>query len=292
MKLYIVSGRSGSGKTTALNVFEDLEYYCVDNLPCTLIPVLLEQIRQEHTFNTAVVGIDARNLTDQLRQFPSVLQELKAKSYDCTTIFLDADDKALIKRFSETRRKHPLTDATTSLTEAIIQERDILEPIASKADIVIDTTLLNLHQLRDLLTTRITKNKKRELSILFYSFGFKHGTPPDVDLVFDVRCLPNPHWISQLRSLTGLDSPVIDFLRPQKNVQQMIGDIEHFLTRWLPSFVASNRCYMTIAIGCTGGQHRSVYIAEELNTRIGRVFQNVQVRHKQIAMPYRPTDRL
>ena len=281
MKLFIVSGRSGSGKTTALHVFEDLGYYCVDNLPCSLIPELIHQVELEQTVDTAVLGIDARNLIAQLPQFPDVISQLKAKHISCTTIYLDADDTTLMQRFSETRRKHPLSNTKTSLTEAIAKEKEILQPISNKADIHINTTQLNLHQLRDLIKSRITETKPG-ISILFYSFGFKHGAPPDADLIFDVRCLPNPYWINQLRQYTGLDEPVIEFLSEQGPVGKMIADLSQFLDYWLPKFEANNRSYMTVGIGCTGGQHRSVYIAEALYQHFQKTFHNVQVRHRQI----------
>ncbi len=285
MELFIISGRSGSGKTTALHVFEDLDFYCVDNLPCTLIPELLDQTEKEQTLEAAVVGIDARNLTQQLIQFPNIIDALKKRDITCTIIYLDADEKALLKRFSETRRKHPLSDTSTSLAEAIAKEKEILYPIASKADLSIDTTHLNLHQLRDLVISRISTQNRSRLSILLYSFGFKHGLPTDADMVFDVRCLPNPHWIAQLRQYTGLDKPVIDFLKEQDPVQKMIDDIATYLDYWLPKFEANNRSYMTIAIGCTGGQHRSVFIAETLCAHVRQHFSSTQVRHQQIPNP-------
>lgn len=282
MQLFIISGRSGSGKTTVLQVFEDLDHYCVDNLPVSLIPELITNIESEETIDTAVIGIDARNLGAQLEGFPAILQTLKDRHITCTTLYLDADENTLLKRFSETRRKHPLSDASTSLAEAIAKEKAILYPIESRADHIIDTSHLSLHQLRDLIKGRITGNEHTGMSVLFYSFGFKHGLPRDADLVFDVRCLPNPYWISSLRQYTGLDEPVKEFLSDQAPVKKMIQDIQSFLADWLPNFEANNRSYMTVAIGCTGGQHRSVYVSESLCEHFKKSIENVQVRHRQL----------
>ena len=291
MKVFLVSGRSGSGKTTALHVLEDLGFYCVDNLPIGLIPQLVKQIRDDssawpeagnETTSDIAIGVDARNAPKQLAAFKSVLQEMRDTAIDFQIVYLDADDKTLLKRFSETRRKHPISNAEVSLAEAIIKEREILDPIALAADLTIDTSNLSLHQLRDLMKNRINRDVEEAMALLFQSFGFKHGIPIDADLVFDVRCLPNPYWKRNLRSQTGLDQPVIEFLQQQEAVSAMVADITQYLERWLPHFQANSRSYMTVAIGCTGGQHRSVYIANALSEAFTGQFSNVQVRHREL----------
>lgn len=284
MQVVIVSGRSGSGKTTALHVLEDIGFYCVDNLPVGLLPQLTRQLKSDHPSQTehVAVGVDARNAPTQLANFLNILRQLDAEKIDHQIVFLDADDHTLLKRFSETRRKHPISDAKVSLPEAIKKESDILHPISSNAGLNIDTSHLSLHDLRDLIKKQFDKTQDARMAILFQSFGFKVGVPPDTDLMFDVRCLPNPHWVRELRALTGLDQGVIQFLEGQDTVAQMINDIEHFLRRWLPQFEQNNRSYMTVAIGCTGGQHRSVYIAQSLSERFSPDYPNVQVRHREL----------
>jgi UPF0042 nucleotide-binding protein len=286
MKLCLISGRSGSGKTTTLHVLEDLGFYSVDNLPIALIPKLVSELCQDNAScpTEVAIGIDARNLPSQLAKFPDVIADLQTREaliYEI--IFLDADDGTLLKRFSETRRKHPVSDKNVSLPEAIHEERIILDPIADAAHLTIDTTHLSLHQLRDTIKSRLGGNKKGNgIALLFQSFGFKHGIPVDADLVFDVRCLPNPYWVVCLRGLTGLEQPVIDFLNAQPSVKLMLDDLKHYLTTWLPKFEENNRSYMTVAIGCTGGQHRSVYFAEKLGETFKPLFDNVQIRHRQL----------
>ena len=286
MKLCLISGRSGSGKTTALHVLEDLGFYSVDNLPIALIPNLVSELFQDTLSCPAevAIGIDARNLPSQLAKFPSIVADLQSrKDLSFEIIFLDASDDTLLKRFSETRRKHPVSDANISLTEAISEERSILEPIINEANLTIDTTYLSLHQLRDTIKLRLGgQTKDLGIALLFQSFGFKHGIPVDADLVFDVRCLPNPYWVNRLRGNTGVDQPVINFLEEQSSVKLMLEDLEHFLRTWLPKFEENNRSYMTVAIGCTGGQHRSVYIAEKLGKTFKTLFGNVQIRHRQL----------
>ncbi|MBK8188503.1 MAG: RNase adapter RapZ [Cellvibrio sp.] len=247
MQLVIVSGLSGSGKTTALHVLEDVGYNCIDNLPVSLLPALVAQIHihKDDKLKFAI-GIE------------------------------------LIQRFSETRRKHPLSDSNTSLAEAIASEQKLLEPIRDSADQIIDSSHLTLHELRDLVKARVVGRQESTMAILFESFGFKHGLPVNADLVFDARCLPNPHWKADLRSLTGKDQPVIDFLHSEKAVGEMLQDIRGYLARWLPRYQANNRSYITIAIGCTGGQHRSVYLSEALQAYFTKEFSDVQVRHRDI----------
>jgi UPF0042 nucleotide-binding protein len=284
MKLIIISGRSGSGKSTALNVLEDVGYYCIDNLPIGLLFPLTEAALQNHRqrLSKIAVSIDARNLSNELSNFGDIYSELSEKPIDIEIIYLDALNQTLFKRFHATRRKHPLSSDTLSLKEAIEAERKLLEPISSRADLSIDTSDLGMYELRDMIKERVAGHKMQDLALLFQSFGFKHGVPIDADIVFDVRCLPNPYWDHSLRQYTGLEQPVIDFLARQPESDEMIQDIANYLTKWLPRFRASNRSYMTIAIGCTGGQHRSVYICELLRKQFSALYGNVQVRHKEL----------
>ena len=265
-RLVVVSGRSGSGKTSALNILEDVGFDCIDNLPPSLLPDLIKQLNSERINDDLrlAVGIDARNLVGDLNKLPDILAGLEASGIEVSVIFLQARRNDLIRRYSETRRKHPLSSGTVSLPEAIDLEAKILSPILNISDRNIDTSGLSLHQLRDLVKNTIVPNSPGHMAILFESFGFKKGLPDASDFIFDVRCLPNPYWKQELRSLTGYDEDVIEFLESQVDVAAMLSDIIGFLTRWIPKFQANNRSYLTISIGCTGGQHRSVYIANRL----------------------------
>jgi len=281
MKLVIVSGLSGSGKSIALQVLEDLEYYCIDNLPINMFEALTKEIiSAKHEY--VAIGIDARNVTSELEHFPKQIKQLEKNNIDCEIFFLEASDATLIKRFSETRRKHPLSNPEVPLNEAVIQERFLLEPISSKADLRIDTSATNVHQLRDLIKARVKQADNQSISIMFESFGFKHGMPTNADFVFDIRCLPNPHWVPELRVLTGFDEAVINYLDGHKEVKEMFKDIMNFMDKWLPRFEADNRSYLTIAIGCTGGQHRSVYLANKLAKATKNKHNNVLSRHREI----------
>ncbi len=284
MQLVIVSGLSGSGKSTALHVLEDVGYNCIDNLPVSLLPALVAQIEihkdDQHKF---AIGIDVRNAWQDLQIFPEMIRTLKEAHLPFSVIFLDSQPSVLIQRFSETRRKHPLSDAYTNLAEAISHEQELLEPIRDASDQIIDTSYLTLHELRDLVKERLVGRSQSAMAILFESFGFKHGIPVNADLVFDARCLPNPHWKQNLRPLTGKDKDVIEFLEEQPTVNEMYTDIEQFLTSWFPRYQANNRSYITVAVGCTGGQHRSVYLSERLHTQFAQHFHDVQVRHRDIA---------
>lgn len=284
MRLVIVSGRSGSGKSTALDVLEDNGFYCIDNLPAGLLPELAERalLHTELLHPQVAVSIDARNLPSQLQRFPELLAEARAKHILCDLLYLDADEETLLKRFSETRRRHPLTTENRSLAEAIHDESKLLAPIADLADLKIDTTHLNLYQLRDTIKLRLLNKPEPGTAFLVESFGFKRGMPVDADLVFDVRCLPNPYWKPDLRDFSGLDSVVADYLAAQPDVEEMYQDIVGYLNKWLPRFAASNRAYVTIAIGCTGGHHRSVYLAERIGRALKPLLNNVQVRHRDL----------
>ena len=282
MKLIILSGRSGSGKTTALQALEDLGYYCVDNLPLGLLATLARQLSEEqHHVERIALGIDARNLPHQLENFPAIVRELDGLALHCEIVFLDAEDDTLLKRFSATRRKHPLSNDNLSLIEAIDREASLLAAIRAMADLVIDTTQLDVHTLRDMIRDRVAK-RRDQLSVLIASFAYKRGVPHDADLVFDMRVLPNPYWHLELRQLNGKDQAVRDYLDQQPESIRMLDDISRFLIDWLPGYERNDRTYMTIAIGCTGGQHRSVYMVEALRQRLSNTGMTVQWRHLEL----------
>ena len=279
MKLVLISGLSGSGKSVALNLLEDSGYYCVDNLPVVMLTVLARMLRDENVTKVAV-AIDARS-GHGIDLLPSKIEKLKAVGIDVTFLFLFSHEETLLKRYSESRRRHPLATVDQTLDEAIRAERALLEPIATLGH-RIDTSGMKASGLREWVRQFIEVEPGRGLTLMFESFGFKHGIPLDADLVFDVRCLPNPHYDPDLRPLTGKDQPVVDFLEAQGEVILMRDDIHRFIATWLPGYIRDNRNYLTVAIGCTGGQHRSVYIAEWLARAFGdRV--RVLVRHRTLA---------
>jgi UPF0042 nucleotide-binding protein len=282
MRLVIISGRSGSGKTTALRALEDAGYNCIDNFPVLLLQSLIQDALrdpdQQHA-NIAVC-IDARSRA--LGRFAEILLALDETGVTCQIIYLDAQSPTLVKRFSETRRRHPLTNTDTDLLQAIEAERDLLENIADLADLNVDTTTLRGRQLTDLIKQRVVGSARSGLSLLFRSFGFKFGVPVDADLVFDLRCLPNPYWIAELSPLTGLDEAVARYLNESAEVGAMFDDISAYLERWLPRFEEDHRTYLTVALGCTGGQHRSVYMADRLGRRFRDQFADVLVRHREL----------
>ncbi|GAA4647776.1 RNase adapter RapZ [Kistimonas scapharcae] len=284
-RLIVISGRSGSGKSAALHALEDQGFYCVDNLPADLLPGLIDSLRNNPSEQPPQIAlsIDARNIPGALSHFASVYREITEKQgVECDIIFLDADDTTLLKRYSSTRRRHPLSNTQYSLEEAIKRETDILEPISLLADLRIDTSTLSLHDLRSTIRQRVLGKQEHGLSLQLQSFGFKHGIPTDADYVFDVRCLPNPYWDESLRHFTGMDEPVIKFLQDDPSVKRMIDSIYRFIESWLKDFEAGNRSYMTIAIGCTGGQHRSVFVSEALAQRFRQSHDNTQIRHREI----------
>jgi UPF0042 nucleotide-binding protein len=284
MKLVIISGRSGSGKSSALNLLEDEGYYCIDNLPITLLPELVRHLDQQDIPGSDKVAlcVDARNRSQDLNRFTEMIDN-QPEGIDTQIIFLDADRDRLIKRFSETRRRHPLSNANVALTEAIDLEEQLLAPIRNLATLVINTTDMSLHDLRSTIKARLVNRAGAGISVQFQSFGFKRGVPVDADFIYDVRVLPNPHWDPELRSLTGRDQGVIDFLSEQPDVESMYFDICDYLQKWLPHFENNNRSYITVGIGCTGGQHRSVYLAERLASHFAGLYTNVQVRHRELA---------
>jgi UPF0042 nucleotide-binding protein len=284
VKLVIVSGLSGSGKSVALHTLEDLGYYCIDNLPAGLLSVLALELSQAPTpVQKAAVGIDARNLPQALQQFSEILGQLEQRGISSETLFLTCETETLIKRFSETRRRHPLSNSGASLADAVERERVLLEPIAQRADLFIDTSQTNIHQLRDLVLSRVARENTSRLSLMFESFGYKHGIPRDADFVFDARCLPNPHWQPELRPLSGRDSAVARYLESDPQVATMHQQLCSFLEQWIPAFEAGNRSYLTIAIGCTGGQHRSVYLIERLARHFQPHYPNVVIRHRELS---------
>lgn len=284
MRLLVISGLSGSGKSTVLNVLEDLEFFCIDNLPIGLLSSFAAHILSHdgNIYQQTAIGIDARNHIEDLGRFPAILASLREQGIQCEVLFLDADEHILLKRFSETRRKHPLSREDRSLAEAIVLERQLLEPIADRANLYIETSSSNLHQLRDMIRDRVAPRTHQSMSVMFQSFGFKHGTPGDADLMFDVRCLPNPHWDLQLREFTGQQEPVIEFLESHDVVKEMLDDITHFVKNWLPRFEQADRTYLTVAIGCTGGHHRSVYIAEQLGKHFSDDW-DIMIRHRELS---------
>lgn len=282
ISLIIISGRSGSGKSTALHVLEDMGFYCIDNLPVGLLPPLIARISSSRQAQRVSVSIDARNVATDLQTFPEIMEQIDRSDVNIRIVYLDSASGSLFKRFSETRRKHPLTSDQRDLKEALELETRLLDPISSMADLSIDTTSLTIHELRDLIKTRVA-GTSLEFALLFQSFAYKSGVPVDADLVFDVRCLPNPHWKPNLRNYSGLDEPVRTFLESHRDVHDMFESIKDFLEQWLPKFEADNRSYMTVAIGCTGGQHRSVYMCARLHAWFSSRWKNVQVRHRELS---------
>lgn len=278
MQLVIITGLSGSGKSIALKVLEDSGYYCVDNLPAQLLEETVDYLRNTGSQRVAI-SIDVRS-GSSLSQLPDLLEQMKSSDLETHIVFLDSKAETLVKRFSETRRLHPLADDHRTLTESIELERELLENVGTLGH-RIDTSDLNPNALRNWVRDLLALGEPG-LVLLFQSFGFKHGIPLDADFVFDVRCLPNPHYDPRLREFTGLDSKVVTFLEANADVLDMVEHVRAFVERWLPCFVRDNRSYLTVAIGCTGGRHRSVYFAEHLAAYFGKDRQ-VLVRHRELA---------
>lgn len=278
MELIIISGRSGSGKSVALRVLEDLGYYCVDNIPVNLLPSLVRSVSEN--YDKIAVSIDVRNLPKEQEEFNDILEYLPGFA-NPTLFYLDSDDQTLIKRFSETRRLHPLSIDSLPLDLAIKQEKILLDVLITRADFILDTTELSVHQLAESIREKILGKKDKTLIITFESFGFKHGIPKQADYVFDARFLPNPHWEPELKPLTGLDQPVKDYLASHSIVQKFTWQIQTFVQTWLPHLERNNRSYLTIAIGCTGGQHRSVYLAQTIGESFAMSNNNVKIRHRE-----------
>ena len=283
-RLIIVTGLSGAGKTVVLHTLEDLSFYTIDNLPISLLNTLMQQLTDadsKHQKRIAI-GIDARNSLDELSGLPEMIDSFRAGSVDIELVYMDANNSVLTKRFSETRRKHPLTSEALSLDDAIKHERDVMSAFSEAADIRIDTSHMLLHELRDIVRQRVARQDVGALSLQIMSFGFKHGLPTDADFVFDLRCLPNPYWNNNLRQYSGKDAPVIEFLAAQEGVLKMLQDLIAFFNHWIPRFEAENRSYLSIALGCTGGHHRSVYLAEQLAANFKKEKKQVIIRHRDI----------
>lgn len=285
MKLVIVSGLSGSGKTVALHTLEDAGYFCVDNLPVGLLGDFIDTtiFAKPAMYDLIAVAIDARSGIDDMHRLEEAVNHIRALNIKTNILFLTSDTKKLVSRFSETRRKHPLSRSGLPLIEAIHLEQNLLKNIYANADLIIDTTSFNVHQLRRAIIQRLLPDSGAELTILVQSFGFKHGLPNDTDFVFDLRCLPNPHWENDLKNLTGRDQAVIDYLESFEDVIAMYDSIIDFFKTWIPSFEQENRSYMTISIGCTGGQHRSVYMVEKIASALQLARYNASVHHRDLA---------
>ena len=282
-RLIVVSGLSGSGKSVVLRTLEDLEYYCVDNLPSALLPAFVRAVSVDAEGRHArlAVGVDVRNRADDLNRLPGVLAELGGLGIEYELVFLDTRDGVLIKRFSETRRRHPLSLEGLGLADAIALERKLMRPIAAIADRVIDTSELNVHQLRRVVLSEMGMSAS-SLTLLFESFAFKRGVPPVADFVFDARCLPNPHWNVELRPLSGRDAPVREWLEQQPDMVLFHDQLRDFLATWLPRFQSEGRSYVTICIGCTGGRHRSVHLVERLADHFRQDYQQVLSYHREL----------
>ena len=285
MKLVIVSGLSGSGKTVALHTLEDSGYFCVDNLPVGLLPDFIDKMTHSKPvlYDLIAVAIDARSGVEDMDRFEEIIDQIKSRNISVEVLFLTSNINKLLSRFSETRRKHPLSKQGLPLVEVIELERNLLSNIYAGADLKIDTSTFNVHELRHTIVTRLLPNTGKDLSILVQSFGFKHGLPADTDYIFDVRCLPNPHWEIELESLTGRDKPVIRYLESFAEVNSMAQSINEFLQTWIPYFKEENRSYMTISIGCTGGRHRSVYLVEKIASELQKSKYNASVHHRDLA---------
>lgn len=284
MRLIIVSGLSGSGKTVALHVLEDLGYYCVDNMPAALLSAVVDEVRSgsDQAAGLVAVGVDARNRAKDLDSLPELIAELQSSGVHTELLFLQASDDVLIKRYSESRRRHPLAGHGIALRTAIETERELLAELVNSADLIIDTTRSSVYELADAIHERVNPRNSDTLSVLIESFGFKNGIPADADFVFDMRGLPNPYWTVELRGLTGKDSEVVEFLDAQPAVNQMFDDLLGFLSRWIPRYDDAHRSYLTVAIGCTGGQHRSVYMTERLAAALRKSHDPVLTRHNEL----------
>jgi UPF0042 nucleotide-binding protein len=283
-RLIIVSGLSGSGKSIALHVLEDLGYYCMDNLPAALLQAAVSEVgaAEDPQSRRIAVGIDARNRHRDLESLPKLVQQFRDQDILTDVLFLQADEEVLLKRYSESRRRHPLSTHGAELRSAIEQEREILADVIDTADLIIDTSSLSVYDLADTIRERVDGRRKGAISVLIESFGYKFGIPADADFVFDLRCLPNPYWNHELRPLTGLDPKVSSFLDADNNFSAMYEDILGFLERWIPAYRDTHRGYLTIALGCTGGRHRSVCMAEKLARALRSGNEPVSVRHNQL----------
>ena len=282
MHFVIITGLSGSGKTMTLNTLEDQGYYCIDNFPPDLLTSLFlsPSISQR---DKVAIGVDIRSSGTGLNNIPEFVSNIKKEGHNANIVYLHAEKQIVLKRYNETRRKHPLTNKNLSLSEAIDLEEKMMAKIRENADLEIDTTYTDIYQLASLLRSRICKNSKQQLSLMFQSFGFKHGPPGDADFIFDVRCLPNPYWVSELRMHSGKEQPIIDWLETHDSVKQMRDDLITFTEKWIPHFIDNQRAYLTLSIGCTGGRHRSVYITEQLGKYFRKAYSpDVVIFHREL----------
>ena len=286
-RLIIVSGLSGSGKSIALHVLEDIGYYCIDNLPASLLESAVDEVARVDEENGLMlaVGIDARNPRQNLDTLPGLVAGFRERDIMTEVLFLAADDETLLRRYSESRRRHPLAEEGAALRSAISKERDLLTEVQNSADLVIDTTRTSIYELGDLVRNRVDRRQENQLAVLIESFGFKNGIPADADFVFDLRSLPNPYWTVELRGLTGHDAEVREFLERQPAFIAMHDDILGFLVRWIPHYRDKSRGYLTVAVGCTGGQHRSVYMVEKLAASLQDRDEPVRTRHNELKTP-------
>lgn len=284
MRLIIVSGLSGSGKSVALHVLEDLGYYCIDNLPAALLKSVIDELNSadDPTTGLLAVGVDARNRQENLEALPQLIEDLQQQDMQTELLFLQSSDEILLQRYGESRRRHPLAEHGTALRAAITNERELMSVVLNAADLVIDTSRTSIYELADVIRERVDRRNTNTLSVLIQSFGFKHGIPSDADFVFDLRCLPNPYWTIALRGLTGQDKEVSDFLDAQAAFLKMYEDILAFLQRWIPEYSNVHRGYLTVAIGCTGGQHRSVYMTDKLANALRENHDSVLTRHNEL----------
>jgi RNase adapter protein RapZ len=293
MRLVIVSGLSGSGKSVALNMLEDLGWYCIDNIPAGLLNDFISHtVRSAASiYQRTAVGVDARNRPAELAGLPRLVEDLRRSGIGCEVIYLHADGDILLRRYGETRRRHPLAREGVDLREAIAEERRLLEPVSYAADLVIDTSYTSVHELREIVRARVEQRREGRLSLMFESFGYRHGIPGDADFVFDARTLPNPYWDPQLQNYSGLDAPVVQYLEGHAAVGEYLADIIDFIERRLPDYERNNRQYLTVAVGCTGGQHRSVYLVERLAKHFAAAHREVAARHSSLDRREQPLSR-
>lgn len=284
MKLVLLGGLSGSGKSVALNMLEDLGYHTVDNLPISLIAAVVDGTMGsgQPRFSRLAIGIDPRSTEADFDRLAIQIRQWREQPHGCTVVYLLTDAATLVKRYSETRRRHPLAGGNRDLTAAIEAEQLALEPLAQLANVRIDTSRTNVHELRELVRERVAEEPGHPMTVVVESFAYRSGVPQDADIVFDMRCLPNPYWEPELRDKTGLDRDVAAYLGRNKIVNDMLTDLEDMLKKWIPAYTASNRSYLTLAIGCTGGRHRSVYVAEHLAHILARGHWRVILKHWEI----------
>lgn len=290
MKLILLGGLSGAGKTGALDMLEDIGYHTVDNLPLSLIAPAVEEMLDEGNrkcYSRLAIGLDPYSAPEEFQTLAQRIEHWRTRKHGCTVVYLFCEPETLIKRYRATRRRHPLTDGNTDLVTAIAREAEALESLAQLADIRIDTTHTNIHQLREIIRERVSQDHAHPMSLIVESFGYRLGLAHDADYIFDMRCLPNPYWDPSLREFTGLDQPIIEYLEGHNTVTRMLSNLVTFISDWLPSYASSNRSYLTVALGCTGGRHRSVYMAEQMAKQLAHTGWRVTVRHRDIPVPAR-----